>query len=264
MLTAIAGLNPWLWERTRVLRPLWTELPAQTVRVHSMQKSADAVLVPIHEFDDHFCGRALQHGSGLVLVAAADDVEPRARFVAGMVLVQSGCGHVRLGAPGHRVAGLGLFRVERSPAEGQGLVHAQAADVLAGGGRSAAAALVDSGGPASVAILRYDRPAPWSSRHAGMERRAVCYRSSLHRSRIARPSAGPRENVEPCQHGDAVAGADDDGGRLVADVLKSGCRREPPPIIHGSYLRSLLASRPDPVAVTVNRIGAFREGQRPH
>jgi len=33
---AIAGLNPWLWERTRVLRPLWTELPAQTVRVHSM------------------------------------------------------------------------------------------------------------------------------------------------------------------------------------------------------------------------------------
>jgi len=52
-----------------------------------MQKSADAVLVPIHEFGDHFCGRAVQHGSGLVLVAAAGYVEPRASFVSGMVLV---------------------------------------------------------------------------------------------------------------------------------------------------------------------------------
>src|SRR6266853_1658281 len=63
-----------------------------------MQKSADAVLVPIHEFGDDFCRRALQHGSGLVPVAAAGDVEPRARFVSGMVLVQPACGHVSLGA----------------------------------------------------------------------------------------------------------------------------------------------------------------------
>ena len=116
-----------------------------------MQKSADAVLVPIHEFGDDFCRRALQHGSGLVLVAAAGDVEPRARFVSGMVLVQPACGHVWLGAAGRRVASLGLFRVERSPAEGQRLVYAQAADLLAGGRRSAAASLVDSGRPASVA-----------------------------------------------------------------------------------------------------------------
>src|SRR5258708_35495444 len=113
MLTAIAGLNAWLWESTRVLRPLWTELPAQTVRVHSMQKSADAVLVPIHEFGDDFCGRALQHGSGLVLVAQTGDVEPRARFVSGMVLVQPACGHVWLQPDGQgdpAIHGRGLFR----------------------------------------------------------------------------------------------------------------------------------------------------------
>jgi hypothetical protein len=35
-LTAIAGLNPRDRESNRVLRPLWTELPAQTVRVYSL------------------------------------------------------------------------------------------------------------------------------------------------------------------------------------------------------------------------------------
>jgi hypothetical protein len=35
-LTAIAGLHPGDLECTRVLRPLWTELPAQTVRVYSL------------------------------------------------------------------------------------------------------------------------------------------------------------------------------------------------------------------------------------
>jgi len=35
-LTAIAGLHPGDWECTRVLRPLWTELPAQTVRVYPL------------------------------------------------------------------------------------------------------------------------------------------------------------------------------------------------------------------------------------
>jgi hypothetical protein len=35
-LTAIAGLHPGDRECTRVLRPLWTELPAQTVRVYSL------------------------------------------------------------------------------------------------------------------------------------------------------------------------------------------------------------------------------------
>src|SRR5467141_3315735 len=180
MLTAIAGLNPWLWERTRVLRPLWTELPAQTVRLHSLQKSADAVLVPIHEFGDDFCGRALQHGSQPVPVAAAGNGEPRTRFVSGMVLVQPAGGHVWLGAASDRLAGLGLFRVERSPAEGQRLVHPQIADILARRWRRAAAALVDSGGPASLPILRYDRPALRRSSPAGMGRSAGRYHSSLH------------------------------------------------------------------------------------
>src|SRR6266852_4768433 len=103
-----------------------------------------------------------------------------------MVLVQPAVGHVWLGAAGNRSAGLGLLRMERGPAESQRLVHAQIADVLPGGGYSAAAALVDSGGPASLAILRYDQPAPGRANPAGLGR---------------------------------VAGADDDRGRLVADVL---------------------------------------------
>jgi hypothetical protein len=35
-LTSIADLHPGDWECTRVLRPLWTELPAQTVRVYPL------------------------------------------------------------------------------------------------------------------------------------------------------------------------------------------------------------------------------------
>src|SRR6266481_4823057 len=67
-LTAIVGLNPTLGirESNRVLRPLWIEFPAQTVPMHSLQTSAHPVLVPIHEFGHHFCGRALQHGAGAV------------------------------------------------------------------------------------------------------------------------------------------------------------------------------------------------------
>src|SRR5467141_3130991 len=44
----------------------------------------------------------------------------------------------------------------------------------------AAAALVDSGGPASLPILRYDRPALRRSSPAGMGRSAGRYHSSLH------------------------------------------------------------------------------------
>src|SRR5260370_39940836 len=69
-----------------------------------------------------------------------------------MVLVQPAGGHVWLGAAGARTAGLGLFRVERSSAKGQRLVHAQIADVLAGGRGSAAAALVDTGGGAARGV----------------------------------------------------------------------------------------------------------------
>src|SRR5216683_876487 len=56
---AIAVMNPFPWESERVLRPLRTEFPAQTVRVHSMQEGAHTVLVPVHESGNHFCGRAL-------------------------------------------------------------------------------------------------------------------------------------------------------------------------------------------------------------
>src|SRR5260370_16992162 len=104
---------------------MWTEFPAQAIRVHSMQESAHAVLVSIHEFGDNSCGRALQHVAGAVPVAAAGDGAPRASFVSGMVLVQPASGHVRLGASGARTAGLGLFRVERGPAKPQNLVNTQ-------------------------------------------------------------------------------------------------------------------------------------------
>src|SRR6266436_7453211 len=157
MLTAIAGLNPWLWESSRVLRPLWTELPAQTVRVYSLQASAHAVLVPIYEFGNDFCSRAVQQHSWCVLVTAAGHGETRANLVSQLVLVRSEIRPVRLGAAGHGPARLGLLRVERGPAESQRLVHTQTSDILSGRGRSAAAPLVDSRRPATRAVLRYDR-----------------------------------------------------------------------------------------------------------
>src|SRR2546423_13187238 len=148
--------------------------------MHSMQKSANAVLVPVHEFDDDFCGRALQYGPGAVPVATAGNGQPWASFVSGMVLVQPESGHVWLGAAGDRSAGLGLLRMERGPAKGQRLVHAQIADILAGGGRSGPVCLGDSSGATSLSILRYDRQAPRRASDAGMERRAFRYHSSLH------------------------------------------------------------------------------------
>src|SRR5260370_4990103 len=84
-----------------------------------------------------------------------------------MVLVQPAGGHVWLGAAGARTAGLGLFRVERSSAKGQRLVHAQIADVLAGGRGSAAAALVDTGGAAPRGNPCHGRPAPPRAQSAG-------------------------------------------------------------------------------------------------
>src|SRR5260370_40001865 len=112
-------------------------------------------MVPIDGSDDDFCGRALQHGTGHVLIAASGHGAARARLVPRLVLVRSEVCPVWLGAPGDWPVGLGLFHLERSPAEGQGLVHAQAADVLAGRGRSSLIALVDSGAAAARAVLPY-------------------------------------------------------------------------------------------------------------
>src|SRR5258708_25252903 len=99
-----------------------------------MQKSADAVLVSIHEFSNDSCGRALQHVAGAVPVASAGDGAARSSFVSRLVLVQPASGHVRLGAAGARTLGVGLLRLERGPAKAQRLVHAQTAHVLAYGG----------------------------------------------------------------------------------------------------------------------------------
>src|SRR6267143_441395 len=145
------------WESARVLRPLWTEFPAQTVRVHSLQKSADAVLVSIHESGDDICSRALQLAAGSVPAAAACNGGPRENAVSRVVVVRSESGDVWMGAAGDRLARLG--------------------------------------------------------------RRAGCDYTSLHRSRVARLFAGARKNAEHGQHRGASTCADDDGGRLVADVL---------------------------------------------
>src|SRR6267143_2971708 len=207
------------WESARVLRPLWTEFPAQTVRVYSLQKSAHAVLVSTHESGDHICSRALQLTAGSVPAAAACDSDPRENAVSRVVVVRSESGDVWMGAVGDWLAGLGLFRMERCPAQGEGLVYAQTADVLSRGRGSTAAAVVDSRGAASVAIFRDDWAASRRTYTARLGRRAGCDHTSLHRPRIARLFTGARKNTELGQHRGAVAGADDDGGRLVADVL---------------------------------------------
>src|ERR1700674_1584691 len=124
-----------------------------------------------------------------------------------------------MAAAGDRFAGLGLFRVERCPAQGQGLVYAQTADLFSRGRGGAAAAVVDSCGAASVAILRDDWAASRRTDTTRLGRRAGGDDTSLHRSRVARLFAGARKNAEHGQHRGAATGADHDRARLVADVL---------------------------------------------
>src|ERR1700730_6198396 len=78
-----------IWESNRVLRSLWTEFPAQAVRVHSLQKSADAVLVSIHELGDDICGGTLQLAAGSVPAAEAGGGEPRENAISRVVVVRS-------------------------------------------------------------------------------------------------------------------------------------------------------------------------------
>src|ERR1041384_3952321 len=136
--------NP-LYGRTYcVLRSLWTEFPAQTVRVHSLQESAHAVLVSIHEFGHHPGGRPLQHCPGVAPAAPACGGPPRKASISQLVLVQPKSCPLRLGALGPRSSRLGLFHLEGSPPQTQGLVHAKAADLLAGRRHCSHDSLVDS------------------------------------------------------------------------------------------------------------------------
>src|SRR5262249_13844640 len=80
--------DPSLWENYRVLRPLWTEFPAQTVRVHSLQEGAHAVLVSIHESSHRIHRSSLQHCAWILLAAAANLCPSRARFISRVGLVQ--------------------------------------------------------------------------------------------------------------------------------------------------------------------------------
>src|SRR5690349_3980450 len=86
-LDAIVVRIPSLRENYCVLRSLWTEFPAQTVRVHSLQESAHTILVSIHEPGHHSGGRALQHRAGPVLAPPARRKPSRKAFIPQLVLV---------------------------------------------------------------------------------------------------------------------------------------------------------------------------------
>src|SRR5438105_14681932 len=96
------------------------------------RSSAHAVLVSTHEFGYHFSGGPLQHGARIVLVTPAGPRPSRPVLVSRMVLVQPASRPLRLGAPRFRPSCLGLFHLEGSEAQAQGLVYAQAAHLFAG------------------------------------------------------------------------------------------------------------------------------------
>src|ERR1700674_4041344 len=104
--------------------------------------------------------------------------------------------------------------MERSAAQGSGMVHAQAADAVAGSGCCPDPAVVDSGRGTSRAVSLDDREVPGTAGVAGVGCRTRCVGAAVRGRRIAGLPARARESAEPGQHGLAARSADDDDVRL--------------------------------------------------
>src|SRR3984957_1280296 len=207
-------------ETSRVLRPLWTELSAETIRLHPLQTCSHALLVPANEPGHAARGCYGQWPRSDVRAPALCHGTQRTFPVSGLVVAGPKSRSLRLGHFRRGLASLGLLRVERGPPQNQRLVYPQAPDSFARRRCCSHDSLVDSRRPTSGPIPLDDwqvsRLASDSCLGSGTRR----FRTSVHRRRIARLSPRPRPNPKRCQHRDAIAGAHHDGCRMVADLLR--------------------------------------------
>jgi hypothetical protein len=208
------------WESEIVLRPMWPKLSAEAIGVHALQHGGDAALVSANELDDAADGRGLQRRGG---VCAAASSGGRAAFaiLSGMDVVQPQSGTVWLGADCGGIAGLGLPGLERSEAQGSGMVHAQAANAVVGGGSGADFALVDTGRSPSGAVHVDDCEIPGAAWVAGVGS-GVGGAGAVVRGRgVAGLFARARESAERGQCGLAAIGADNDDDRLGGNFVEA-------------------------------------------
>ena len=154
------------------MRPLWTEFSAETIGVHAVQASADALLVSVDEPGNAAGGAGMQRAARSVPVAAISGDAFIAFCVSCLVVDGQRDGAVRMGAAGDCFAGVGLPGVESGAAKNQRLVYAKTADVFAGGGRGADDSVVDPSGATSGTILVVDWKISGSSGAAGVGRGA--------------------------------------------------------------------------------------------
>lgn len=209
------------WEGIRVLRMLRPELPAQTIRVHPLQSGGDAALVSTDEPGDSDGGCALQCAGGAPAATAADRRAALTLRVPGVALVRPQGRDLRLGTHRFRFARVGLFRLEGGKAEGQGVVHAQAAHIFARGRVGADAALVDSRWPAAGGIPVDDWEVSWRAFPSGLGCGSRGRGAALHERGIARLLAGPRQGAKRGQSESAFAGSDDDRRGLGSHLLSA-------------------------------------------
>jgi hypothetical protein len=94
---------------------------------------------------------------------------------------------------------MGLFGLERGSAQGQRMVHAQAADFFAGGPGGTDAALAGTRRSATATVSRDDRQISATARGLGMGR-AGGRGAVVLRRRITRLTFGARQDAERGQH----------------------------------------------------------------
>src|SRR6266446_6936611 len=118
---------------------------------------------------------------------------------------------------------MGLPGLERSKAQGSGMVHAQAADAVVGGGSGAHFAVVDTGRSPSGAVLVDDWEIAGGAWVAGVGGSVGGAGAAVRGRGVAGLFARARESAERGQHGLAAIGADNDddrvGGNFVETVL---------------------------------------------
>jgi hypothetical protein len=214
-------------ETSRVLRPLWTKFPAETIRLHQVSACSDTLLVPANEPGNAARGRGGQWSSGGISASSLCHGPQCAFRISCLVVVGPKCRSLRLGHFRRRVVSLGLLRLERGPAQDQRLVYAQASDTFARCRCRSHDSLVDSGRPTTGSIPFDDWQISRLACDSCLGSRTCCFRTSLHRRGIARLSSGTRKNSQRRQYRNVVACADDDGSRMVVDLLSGYAPQTP-------------------------------------